>query len=118
MSLQRCLRPSKDSFPLYGGKGITVCDRWRTFENFLADMGERPNGASLDRIDSAGNYEPANCRWASAVEQANNKRTNRIIEFNGRSQTIAQWARETGIAYECLYGRLLRGWSPERALNR
>jgi hypothetical protein len=72
--IQRCTNPRNRDYPSYGARGITVCDRWHKFENFLADMGERPDGLSLDRIDNDGNYEPGNCHWATPVQQANNRR--------------------------------------------
>jgi hypothetical protein len=86
----------------YGGRGITVCERWRVFENFLADMGERPAGKSLDRINTDLGYEPGNCRWATKSEQMRN--TRRALVFEGKP--LAQWAEESGVPYQTLKGRL------------
>lgn len=116
--LARCRNPKDPNYDNYGGRGITVCDRWLSFENFLADMGLRPNlDHTLDRINNDGSYEPGNCRWAVAVTQANGRRSNVIIEFRGREQTISQWAREVGLTPDCLRQRLHKGWSVERALT-
>jgi hypothetical protein len=76
--VQRCTNPKSKQWPDYGGRGITVCDRWLTFANFLADMGERPRGLSIDRINVNGSYEPGNCRWATAAEQAQNQRRTKL----------------------------------------
>ena len=101
----------------YVDKGVTVCDRWQVFENFLADMGEAPLGMSIDRIDSNGHYEPANCRWATAKQQANNMSVNHVVEFNGRALTVALWADELGIKPNTLLYRLRRGIATHRALQ-
>lgn len=76
--MARCLNPNAPDYVRYGGRGITVCDRWRTFANFLADMGVRPAGLTLDRVDNSGNYEPDNCRWATLLEQRHNRRSQRL----------------------------------------
>lgn len=115
--LQRCYNAKNTKFPLYGGRGISVCERWHHFPNFLEDMGECPEGLSLDRKDSNGNYEPNNCRWATPIEQSNNIRTNRFLEFNGSRKTMAQWAREIGCSAATLTNRLKRGWSLEKTLT-
>lgn len=101
----------------YGGRGIKVCERWSDFEAFLADMGERPPGTSIERDDVNGNYCPQNCRWATDEEQANNRRSTRYVEFDGMKKSLAQWAREIGVKPGTLRFRLERGWSVERALT-
>lgn len=109
----RCHAPSSSGYAKYGAKGTTVCERWRfSFENFLADMGHRPSPAhSIDRIDTLGNYEPENCRWATLEEQANNKTSNRIIDCDGRRQTLAQWSRESGVDADVISLRITKhGW--------
>ena len=117
--LSRCYNLNKDTYQHYGGRGITVCERWHKFENFLADMGERPLRMSIERIDNDGNYCPENCRYATQKEQCNNQRSNRFLTFNGKTQTISQWSEETGIKAGTLERRLNRyGWSIERVLNR
>jgi len=113
----RCTNPNNKDWRLYGGRGIRVCESWRTFENFLTDMGECPDGLSIDRYpDMNGNYEPGNCRWANPKEQSDNTRRNRRITFNGETLTLADWARRLGITPATLHGRLARN-SVERALS-
>lgn len=117
--LQRCYNDKAPSFARYGGRGITVCDRWReSFEAFLADMGVRPAGKTLDRYpDQAGNYSPENCRWATAREQRLNQSNVRLIEHAGRTMCIADWAKAKGIHEDTLRLRLKRGWSVAVALG-
>lgn len=121
--IARCTQPSNPAFAYYTANGITVCDRWRTFELFLADMGERPSLAhSLDRFpDKTGNYEPGNVRWATKREQANNRVTNVLFEHGGETITFAELVRRTGKPKELLRSRLLRApkpWSVEEAISR
>lgn len=115
----RCCRKSHDRFPLYGGRGIRVCRRWRrSFEAFFADMGPKPSQAhSIDRIDSNKNYEPGNCRWATSFEQSRNRRSNRMISAFGRTQCLADWVLESGLHGSTIAARLARGMSPEAALS-
>lgn len=101
----------------YSCRGITYCDRWESFENFYLDMGEVPEGMSLDRIDVNGNYEPSNCRWATQEQQSNNKRSSVFIEWNGKKQTITQWAKEFGMNPDKLRARRRYGWSIERMMT-
>lgn len=117
---QRCGNPKCSGYPLYGGRGISVCERWTGHHglvNFLTDMGERPKGASIDRIDPNGNYEPSNVRWATSKQQGNNKRESKFITFNGETMTETEWAEKLGIGKTCLNERLRKGWSIERALT-
>jgi hypothetical protein len=107
---RRCQNPSDRSYSRYGGRGITVCDRWRdSFEAFLTDMGPRPGpGYSIDRI---------NCRWATARQQQQNLRSNRLITFGGETKPLIVWAREKGLTKRSLQFRLNNGWPVERALT-
>lgn len=114
----RCLNKDHKHYSYYGGRGITVCKRWEKYENFYADMGERPAGMTLDRIDNSKGYCPSNCRWVSRREQSNNMRNNHRLEYKGENLTIAEWSRKIGISYGALWHRLKRrGWSIERVLN-
>lgn len=113
----RVNNPNLSGYANYGGRGIKCIPRWAHFENFLADMGERPAGMTLDRIDPDGDYEPLNCRWADRTVQANNRRTNRRIEFRGESRTIREWEAELGFKNGTLWIRLKSGWDVERALT-
>lgn len=115
--IQRCRNPNTVSFHRYGGRGIKVCERWRLFENFLADMGERPAGMSLDRIDNDGHYEPGNCRWATRTEQSRNMSRNRLLTFNGETMPVSAWAEKLRLPRKVLEGRLRNGWSIDRALT-
>jgi len=116
--LQRCLNPKVLGYSRYGGRGITVCDRWLSFKNFLADMGPRPYKLTIERKNNDGNYEPGNCRWATRKEQQNNMRTNVRLTYQGKTQNLSQWAIELGINRVTLNMRLLKGWSVEKALGK
>jgi hypothetical protein len=117
--VSRCEYPQDRVFRHYGGRGIRVCERWRSsYPTFLADMGRRPSPThSLDRIDPNGNYEASNCRWATPKEQARNKRTSRVLNVGGESRTVAEWAERTGIGFTTIRERIRRGWDPERAVS-
>ena len=119
----RCHNPQNKRHPNWGGRGITVCERWRNdFKAFYEDVSRLPNfgkkGYSLNRIDNDGNYEPNNVEWANDKTQSNNKRNNHILTYNGKTQTIAQWAEEIGISPSTLYNRIITlHWSAEKALT-
>jgi len=114
---RRCNTVTDDNYHNYGGRGITVYPAWNdSFQAFFDDMGKRPSSKhSLDRIDNDGDYEPTNCRWATAVEQGNNRRTNTLITIGDKTQTIKQWANEMGIEYQRFIARLSDGYSFEEA---
>lgn len=116
---QRCNNVNDRNYPNWGGRGITVCDEWNTFDVFYEwaiDHGYTDN-TTIDRIDNNGSYCPENCRWTDAKGQANNRRSNRYIDINGEKKTVAQWADVSGISASTIYARLtVYGWSPEEAV--
>lgn len=114
---QRVTNPKNPRFHRYGGRGIKVCERWSRFENFLADMGNKPSPAhTIERINGNKDYSPDNCRWATRAEQAQNTSQNRFLTSNGRTLCLAEWARVKGLTFDTLRGRIRRGWSVERSL--
>ncbi len=125
--IARCNEAGRHDYLRYGGRGISVCDRWRFgtnelsgFDAFYSDLGPRPSPQhSVDRIDNDGNYEPSNCRWATRLEQANNKRTSHFILYHGRKMTIAEAAREggVGVTRETARCRIRTGWTVEAAVE-
>jgi hypothetical protein len=116
---QRCLNPTHKKYKYYGGRGITVCDRWRhSFENFLSDMGPRPTPKhSAERINNNRGYEPGNVKWATKLEQANNTRSNHFLTIDGQTKTIAEWSRVVGISQLTIARRIHIGWSDEDAVK-
>jgi hypothetical protein len=116
--MRRCYDHGYKDYPYYGGRGITVCERWHRFENFYADMGERPEGMTLDRVDVNRQYNKSNCRWASRTTQMNNTTRNRWLTYEGTTMTMSEWAKVTGISYTVLRARLnMLHWSLGRALE-
>lgn len=114
--LDRCRNPNNPAYKHYGERGITVCERWAAFENFLTDMGEKPHKRSLDRIDNNKGYSPENCRWATNKEQSNNKRTCIQLTYNGETKNITEWADYLDIDRNLIYSRIEAGWSTHKAL--
>ena len=115
--VDRCTNRNNPRWKSYGGRGIKICARWRKFDNFLKDMGERPAGRTLERIDNDGNYEPGNCKWATQKEQANNTRQNYLLTYSGKTLNLGQWARLIGVRHGTLRARIRRGWSLGRAMS-
>lgn len=118
--VQRCTNAKSKDYPYYGGRNIKISARWRkSFENFLADMGHPPtNKHTLDRIDNDEGYCKENCRWATMKDQCRNRRSNRLITHQGKTQTLMGWSEETGIAYDTIRTRLNRGWSVGKSLSQ
>jgi hypothetical protein len=118
--IRRCCVPENKDYPKYGGRGICVCKRWfRSFKAFLADMGSKPSKQhSIDRIDSRGNYEPSNCRWATSKQQGINRRNIVNLTFNGKTQTQLAWSIELKIPNSVIHYRLSIGMSVEEALSK
>ena len=118
--VQRCTNRNSDRYVYYGARGITICARWLGpdgFVNFYADMGPRPPGLTLERKDNMRGYEPGNCVWATDEDQQNNKQNNHWITAFGKTMTLAQWSRETGIGADTISARRHQGWSAERAVG-
>ncbi len=125
--IQRCTNPNDPGYKHYGGRGLTVCERWRHFRNFFGDMGPRPGNKnptrrsrySIERIDNNGNYEPGNCRWATQKQQMRNTRVNlELVTHDGKTMCLTDWAAETGIPYKRLYIRYTRlGWTFKDAIE-
>ena len=113
----RCYNKKSRSYKDYGGRGIFVCARWKKYENFRDDMGYCPDDMVIDRINNNGNYEPSNCRWVTKKQNAQNRRSSRIIFHNGINATVSEHSRLNNIHVGTVFGRLKRGWSVEDALS-
>lgn len=115
----RCTRQADKQWSDYGGRGIKVCDKWLKFSGFLEDMGERPDGMTLDRINNDGNYEPSNCRWAPLSVQRRNRRDNHIVEFNGKAMPLVDACELAKLPYATVITRINKyGWNESRALSQ
>lgn len=116
--LARCRNPNNKRFKDYGGRGIKICESWLHFENFLADMGEPPEGGTLDRIDGNGNYAPGNCTWSTHTQQARNRRSTVHVTVDGVTKPLGAWVEESGLKYATVWRRIfICGWSPKDAIT-
>lgn len=116
--ISRCGNTTNKAYKDYGGRGIYVCERWRDFSLFHADMGEKPQGMFLDRIDNDGPYSPDNCRWATPKQSANNRRNSRLVTLNGKTQTLTEWCDELGLPYQRIRNRVyVLRWADADALT-
>lgn len=115
---RRCFDKKNNAYMNYGGRGITVCQRWLSFENFLLDMGEPGDGMQIERKDNDGPYSPGNCTWATAAQQARNRRSNIAITINGETLCLTDWCEKLNINYHRARARIIvLGWTPPQALN-
>lgn len=115
--IKRCYDPLHHKFPRYGLRGIRVCERWIIYRHFLEDMGERPEGKTLNRINNDGDYCPINCEWATPKQQARNTSQTKLVTYNGQTKSVSEWAELTGIKRRTLSKRLQSGWSAKNALS-
>jgi hypothetical protein len=115
--IQRCTNPKNKNWQQYGARGITVCERWRTYANFLADMGERPHGLTIERVNNDGQYEPTNCIWADRATQINNRRNTVRLTYDGQTLLLSEWATKLGVRYATLAARLRHGWPLKKLLT-
>lgn len=113
----RCQNPNDHHYKNWGGRGIKVCSSWQVFENFLADMGECPDGMTIERKDNNGDYEPGNCVWATMRTQRRNTRQNVFLSHVGKTLTVTDWAELLGVPRGVLFQRLRHGWTVERTLD-
>lgn len=115
----RCMNLNNKAYPRYGGRGITVCEQWSEYPVFLKDIGRKPSALhSLDRIDNNKGYSPANCRWATTQQQSRNRRSNKVVEYMGRRQSVADWCDELAMPKNAVYLRLNLGFTIEEAFTR
>lgn len=112
------MNPGNKDYRYYGGRGIEICDRWNDFWNFVADMGYKPDGYTLDRIEGDKGYSPENCRWATRKEQTINRSQTIRISYNGTEQTILEWSEELGLSEKTIYFRFRRGWDTDDILTK
>lgn len=114
----RCLNNHAADYHNYGARGITVCERWLSFETFFQDMGQPPTGKSIERIDNDAGYSPENCRWATPAEQARNRRSNHFLTHEGITLCITDWTRRLGLGDTTIWDRLARGWPVAQTLSQ
>lgn len=109
----RCTNKNNLNYKDYGGRGITVCARWKDFAAFVADLGPRPDGGMIERKNNSKGYHPSNCKWSTRKEQNRNKRNNHMLTINGTTQCVTAWAERVGVTPQTIFKRLKRGWTPQ-----